>query len=95
MATAKKIKAQNCPDSHAEKILTAINNLENQKQRPIYFAEFYQEMLREGREDDKGMLDTVTNIYNLFKDDKVLCDTEMNLFSLNQSLQRSPTNDQS
>ena len=52
-------------------------------------------MLREGREDDKGMLDTVTNIYNLFKDDKVLCDTEMNLFSLNQSLQRSPTNDQS
>ena len=51
----------------------------------MYFVEIYQDIVREASTDD--MRDSVQNLYNLFKDDKVLCDAEMNLFSLNHELQ--------
>ena len=34
----------------------------------------------------------VIQIFNLFKDDRVLCDAEMNMFSLNASHQKSQAN---
>ena len=38
------------------------------------------------------MRSLVVDLFNLFKDDRVLCDTEMNLYSLDGSKQRSQSN---
>jgi len=71
--------------------MSTISKLEVEKERPIYFVEVYQEMMRDS--DTDQMRNSVQNIFNLFKDDKVLADAEMNLFSLNPELQRNQAND--
>ena len=64
--------------------MDSIGKLEAAKGRPVYFVEIYQDIVQTASTAD--MRNSVENLYNLFKDDKVLCDAEMNLFSLNCEL---------
>lgn len=84
LAEEKMIKRQNCADEMAEQLIDTIRNLEESKGRPVYFIEIWQSM----KQPDSIEFE----VFELFKDDRVLADLEMNLFSLNQSLQRTEAN---
>ena len=66
-------------------LVSTIRNLEAEKGRPVYFVEIYQELLLRTPEDKRLVVDSAT-LQALFKDDLVLCDKEMNLYSLNRDL---------
>ena len=72
-------------------LLEVITNLEHQKKRPVYFVEILQSLksLEGGVE---KVRDTTIDLFNLFKDDRVFCDSEMNMYSVNESLQRNDVN---
>ena len=88
LATEKKFQLQCCTDEYTQTFTQTIGQLENQKGRPVYFIEIYQALVKvPGTE---AMRNGVAQLFNFFKDDRVLCDAEMNLYSLNPRQQRTP-----
>ena len=73
----------------AEKILTVIRRVEEKLQRPVYFIEIYREALKYANETGETLLIRSQDLQNIFRDDLVLGDAELNLYSLDAKNQRS------
>ena len=67
-----------------------IRKLEAELGRPVYFVEIYQGLIQEYG--PQALKEARVDAFNLFKDDLVLCDAEMNLYTLNPELQSTDQN---
>jgi len=76
-------KKQYCDTDTTCLLLEVITNLESQKGRPVYLVEILQGLqAMEGSVEQ--LRDPRIDLFNMFKDDRIFCDAEMNLHSVNE-----------
>ena len=69
-------------------LLDSIRRVEVQKGRPVYLPEIYKDLVeRQNNDEDEVVFRVlIVELLKLFKEDRVLCDTEINMYSLNPAL---------
>ena len=91
LAQRRKAPVKHSNDQFIEsQILRAIEELEEEQGRPVYFVELLKKVIAQQKGVSEPRKPSRMDVLNVMKDDLVLCDAECNMFSLNVSKQRHP-----
>ena len=65
-------------------ILKCIKVLEKEKKRPVYLVEIAQKMVKDTYWPVPHIMTIMIGVYDLYRNDEVLCDRELNMMTLNE-----------
>ena len=85
LASEKAFGTKQSDDKIAEKLLKTIRMLERELERPVYQVDIYRATLERPIDGDQKLADRI-DLSDMFKDDLILADQEMNRYSLDASL---------